>query len=154
MKWITREQVRVGRMGCAWLIRKYIDPEAEFFFAPGPRVAEEAKRAGATPFHAKGAELSAQGDLSSFEVMLRHYNLTGDPALELLAKIVSTADVKDGPYHQPEGPGLKAVTEGILYSLPDDLARLDAGRALYDQLYAYCERMTRSGKPNGMFIEA
>jgi hypothetical protein len=153
VKWMTREQVRVGRMGCAWLIRRFIDPAAEFTFAPGSEVMAEAARTGATPFHAEGAELAQRGDLSSFEVMLEHYQLTGDGALTLLGKIVGTADVKGGRWNQPEGPGLKAATEGILVAQPDDAARLEAGAALYDALYAYCQEMVKRGRPNGMFVE-
>src|SRR5690348_8156191 len=153
VKWIAREQVRVGRMGCAWLIRRFIDPAAEFAFAPGAEVAAEAARTGATPFHAEGAELAQRGALSSVEVMLEHYQLTGDGALVLLGKIVGAADVKGGCWNQQEGAGLKAWMDGILVAQRDDAARLQAGAALYDALYAYCQEMVKRGRPNGMFME-
>ena len=143
MQWITREQVRVGRTGCAWLIQRFVDPQAEFLFAPGDRVVAEAKERGATPFHADGAELATRGTQSSFEVVMERYGLTGDAALVLLSQIVNTADVKDGPYRRPEGPGLKAITEGILTLYPTDAARLNAGAAVFDALYAYCQESVR-----------
>jgi hypothetical protein len=138
-------------MGCAWLIKRHVDPEAEFAFAPGNNLTEEADRLGATPFHVPGSASARQGDRSSFEVMLDHYHLTGDPALVLLGKIVGTADVHTSPWQQPEGPGLKAATEGILAAYPDDPARIQAGMALYDALYAYCREMVKRGKPDGLF---
>jgi len=142
MRWITREQVKVGRMGCAWLIRRFIDPEAEFLFVPGD-VLGEAERLGATAFHVPGSESARQGDVSSFEMMLRRYDLTGDPALVLLGQIVGTADVHTSPWQRPEGPGLKAAAEGIRLFYPDDPARLDAGAALFDALYAYCQHTVK-----------
>ena len=98
MKWITRERIRVGRIGCAWLIKRFIDPQAEFFFVPGPQLREEAGRLGATLFHVEGSELARQGDVSSFEVVMQRYGLGGDAALALLGKIVNTADIKTSPY--------------------------------------------------------
>jgi hypothetical protein len=151
MRWITREQVRVGRMGCAWLIRTFIDSQAEFFFTSGDRVLDEAKRLGATPFHAEGADLAQQGDDSSFEVILRRYNLADEPALALIGRIVNTADVKNSRYQQPEGPGLKAITEGILALYATDEERIQAGMAVYDALYAYAQEMVRRGRPHGAF---
>ncbi len=139
MRWITRDHVKVGRMGCAWLIRRFIDPEAEFLFAPGAAVLQEAERQGATAFHVPGSGLERQGDTSSFEVMLERYHLTDNPALALLGKIVGTADVHTSPWERPEGPGLKAATEGILALYPDDPARLAAAGVLYDAFYAYCQ---------------
>jgi hypothetical protein len=150
MRWITREHVRVGRQGCAWLIRRFIDPQAGFVFAAG-NVLPEAKRLEATAFHVPGSETARVGERSSFEMMLERYNLTGDPALVLLGKIVGTADVANSPHQQPEGPGLKAATEGILAGYPDDQARLDAALPLYDAFYAYCKDCVARGKPNGAF---
>lgn len=151
MRWITREYVRVGRMGIAWLVRRYIDPQAEFSFAPGAQVMSEAERLGATAFHVPGSESARQGEKSSFEVMLERYNLTGDPALVLLGKIVGTADVANSPWQQPEGPGLKAASEGIHAANTDDQARLDAAMPLFDAFYAYCKDAISHGKPNGAF---
>jgi len=152
MKWMTREQVRVGRMGCAWLIQRFIDPGARFLFAPSDVIAA-AEREDATAFHVPGSDTARQGERSSFEVMLDRYHLTGDPALVLLGKIVGTADVANSPWHQPEGPGLKAATEGIRAAQSDDAARLAAGASLFDAFYAYSQDAIKRGRPNGLFLD-
>ena len=154
MQWMTKEHIRVGRMGCAWLIRRFVDPTAEFAFLPSSRLHAEAARLGATLFHAEGAELARRGDVSSFEVVLEHFGLTNDPALVLLGRIVNTADIKQSRYRQPEGPGLRAIADGLALQYTDDHALNEAGARLYDALYAYCQEMVRQGKPNGQFVAA
>jgi hypothetical protein len=149
MKWITRERPKVGRLGCAWLIRRFVDPAAEFYFVAGRDVRAEAERLGATPFHADGAELSRQGDSSSVEVVMLHYGLESDPALALLGRIVNVADIKQSRYDQPEGAGLRAITDGLQLCYADDHALNEAGGRVYDALYAYCQEMVRRGKPAG-----
>jgi hypothetical protein len=149
MKWITREHIRVGRIGCAWLIRRFVDPAAEFYFLPGSQLRAEAERLGATLFHVEGAELARRGNVSSFEIVLEHYHLADDPALALLARIVNTADIKQSPYQQPEGPGLRAIAEGLALEYSDDRALNEAGGRVYDALYAYCQAMIQRGKPDG-----
>lgn len=143
MRWITRERPRVGRIGCAWLIRSFIDPEAEFYFATGGEIRAEAERLGATMFHVEGAELARHGDRSSFEVVIDSFQLGGDPALDLLAQIVNTADVVHSPYGRPEGPGLKAILDGLLHIHADDHAVLEAGVAIYAALHAQCKVIVR-----------
>ncbi|MFO7169456.1 MAG: chromate resistance protein [Chloroflexota bacterium] len=139
MRWITRERVRVGRIGCAWLITRFIDREAELYFVPGAQLRAEAERLGATIFHEHGSELARRGDVSSFEVVMERYGLTGDPALVLLGQIVNTADIRTSPYKRPEGAGLKAITDGLLLLHEDDRAVCEAGFRVYDALYAYCK---------------
>ena len=139
MHWITRERPKVGRIGCAWLIRRLIDPEAIFHFVRGPQLAAEAQRLEARPFHVEGSPLSRHGNVSSFEAVCEHYKLQGDPALELLAQIVNTADIKTSPYQRPEGAGLRAILDGLLLLDADDYAVLDRGLQIYDALYAYCK---------------
>jgi len=153
MKWITRERIKVGRIGCAWLIKRFVDPEAEFFFVAGGALQAEAERLGATPFHVDGSGLARQGLTSSFEVVMERYGLTGDPALALLGRIVNTADIKQSPYGQPEGAGLRAITDGLLLLHADDHALNEAGGRVYDALYAYCQDMIRRGKPHGALKE-
>jgi len=154
MHWITKEHIRVGRMGCAWVIRRFVDPAAEFAFLPSSQLHAEAERLGATLFHAEGAELARRGDVSSFEVVLEHFGLTNDPALVLLGRIVNTADIKQSPFKQPEGPGLRAIADGLVLQYTDDHALNEAGMRLYDALYAYCQDMIRRGKPLGAFAES
>ncbi len=146
MKWITREKVKVDRVACPWLIRKFIDPEAEFLFVPAGQVQEVAAREGAIPFDAPGAELGHHGKECSFEAFLRKYDLSGDPALSLLGKIVNGADTDNTRWNQPEGPGLKAIAEGFRHlGLKDDHEILAKEFVVYDALYAYCRQVTAGG---------
>lgn len=152
MRWITREGVRVDRVACPWLIRKFVDPGAEFFFVPADRVLEEARRLGATPFDVKGVELGHHGQECSFEAIVRKHGLDRDPALVLLGRIVNGADTDNALYEQPEGPGLEAIAEGFRHlGLADDQAILAAESIVYDALYAYCREMILRGKPLGGF---
>jgi hypothetical protein len=146
MNWITRERPKVGRVGCAWLIRR-IDPEAEFFFATGATLESDAARLAATIYHVDGSGLSRQGNSASFEVTCERYNLKeGDPAMQLLCEIVNTADIPRGPTQRPEGPGLRAMIDGLLLIEPDDQKVLAVGAVVYDALYAYCQDAVRRGK--------
>jgi hypothetical protein len=152
MKWITRERVKVDRVACPWLIRKFVDKHAEFFFVPGGKVAGEAQRIGAIPFDVKGAELGHHGEQCSFEAILKKYNLTGDAALVLLGKIVNGADTNNTLWNQPEGAGLEAIAEGFRHlGFKDDHELNSAEWIVYDSLYAYCQEMVRQRRPDGMF---
>jgi hypothetical protein len=152
MKWITRERVKVDRVACPWLIKKFVDPKAEFFFVPASQVPEEARRLNATPFDVKDVELGHHGQECSFEAILKKYDLTADRALVLLGKIVNGADTDNTLWNQPEGPGLEAVAEGFRHlGFKDDHELNSAEWIVYDALYAYCQEMVRQGKPEGMF---
>ena len=152
MKWITREKVKVDRVACPWLIRKFVDKNAEFYYIPADRVMAEASRLGAIPFDAPGAELGHHGQECSFEAILKKYNLTRDPALVLLGKIVNGADTDNTLYHQPEGPGLQAIAEGFRHLGFKDDDEVNAAEWVVDEaLYAYCQEMIRRGKANGAF---
>jgi len=153
MKWITRERVKVDRVACPWLIKKFVDQHAEFVFVPPDKVTEEAKRLGATPYDVKDVELGHHGKECSFEAILKKYDLTTNPALVLLGKIVNGADTDNTLYHQPEGPGLEAIAKGFRHlGYKDDHAVNAAEWIVYDALYAYCQEMARQGKPNGDFV--
>lgn len=152
MKWITRERVKVDRVACPWLIKKFIDPKAEFYFVPVDKVMEEAQRLGATPYDVKGVELGHHGKECSFEAILKKYSLTNNPALVLLGKIVNGADTDNTLWNQPEGPGLNAIAEGFRHlGFKDDHAVNAAEWIVYDALYAYCQEMAKQGKNNGAF---
>jgi hypothetical protein len=152
MKWITRERVKVDRVACPWLIKKFVDKDAEFLFVPGDQVLAEAERLGAIPYDVKGVELGHHGQECSFEAILKKYELASDPALSLLGKIVNGADTDNTLWHQPEGAGLEAVAEGFRHlGYKDDLAQNHAEWIVYDALYAYCQEAIRQRKPNGMF---
>ena len=147
MKWITRERVKVDRVACPWLIRKFVDPQAEFLFVPGDKVIAEAARLGATPYDVPGVELGHHGKECSFEAILKKYNLDREPALALLARIVNGADTDNSLWNQPEGPGLNAIAEGFRHlGYKDDLELNRAEWLVYDALYAYCQEMVRRGK--------
>ena len=152
MKWITRERVKVDRVACPWLIKRFVDKDAEFLFVPADQVLDEARRRGATPFDVKGVELGHHGAKCSFEAILEKYNLTRDPALVLLGKVVNGADTDNALWNQPEGPGLEAVAEGFRHlGFKDDHAVNAAEWIVYDALYAYCQASVRQGKPDGIF---
>ena len=152
MKWITRERVKVDRVACPWLIKKFVDKDAEFVFVPPDKVMEEAKRLGAIPYDVKDVELGHHGKECSFEAILKKYGLTSNPALVLLGKIVNGADTDNTLYSQPEGPGLEAIAEGFRHrGYKDDHAVNAAEWSVYEALYAYCQEMVRQGKPNGDF---
>ena len=152
MRWITREHVKVDRVACPWLIRKFIDTDAEFYFVPAEQVMSEAERLSATPYDVKDVELGHHGKECAFEAILKKYNLTGDPALVLLGKIVNGADTDNTLWHQPEGSGLKAIAEGFSrLGFKDDHEINAAEWIVYDALHAYCREMVRQGKPDGEF---
>jgi hypothetical protein len=152
MKWITRERVKVDRVACPWLIRKFVDPQAEFLFVPVKKVMEVAAREGATPYDVEGVELGHHGKECSFDAILKKFNLTGDRALTLLAKIVNGADTDNTLWNQPESAGLKAVAEGFRHlGFKDDHDLNAAEWIVYDALYAYCQEMVRQGKLDGAF---
>lgn len=152
MKWITRAHVKVDRVACPWLIKKFVDQDAEFYFVPADQVTSEAERLGAIPFDVKGVELGHHGKECSFEAILKKYNLTSDPALVLLGKIVNGADTDNSLWHQPEGPGLNALAEGFRHLDYKDDHEINAAEwIVYDALYAYCQEMIRQGKPDGAF---
>jgi hypothetical protein len=140
MKWVTRERVKVDRVACPWLIKKFIDPDAEFLFVAPGQVDAVAAREGAIPFDAPGVELGHHDSKCSFEAIIERYDLR-DPALELLARIVHGADVAEDLYGQPEAPGLKAIATGFGdLGLKDDHEILAKEFAVYDALYAYCRQ--------------
>ena len=152
MKWITRERVKVDRVACAWLIRKFIDPEAEFLFVPADEVLTVAKRETAIPYDVPNVEFGHHGQECSFDALVKKYELTSNPALVLLAKIVNGADTDNSLWNQPEATGLNAVAEGFRHLGYKDDHDLNAAEwIVYDALYAYCQEMVRRGKPDGAF---
>src|SRR5437588_9886236 len=120
MKWVTREDVKVGRMACSWLIRRFVDPEAEILYVPRDAVQQVVEQDQAIPFHVPRTELAHRGNETSFEAILAKYDLLGDPALALMGRIINGADTDNRRYNQPEGPGVRAVTDGIRYLMESD----------------------------------
>jgi hypothetical protein len=141
MRWATRSGVHIDRAGCAWLIRRHIDPDARFVFVTDPAVAPP----DATPFDMRGVDLGHHGDDCTFETILRRYDLT-DPVLWRLAEIVHEADLDDERYDAPEAPGLDAVLRGLSMICDDDQI-LDLTGPIFDGLYEYHRRALLLDRP-------
>src|SRR5579859_834555 len=139
MKWITRQNASVDRIACPWLIKRFIDPEAEFLYVPAGEVAAGAEREGAIPYDVAGVELGHVDGRCSFESILLKHNLE-DPALERLARIVHGADVTADIGLTPEAAGLKAIAHGFaMVHGVEDHRKLELETPLYDALYAWCQ---------------
>ena len=144
MKWVTRSNVKVDRVACPWLIKRSIDPAAEFLFVAEQELLETARREQATPFDAPrlaGVKLNHRGVRCTFEAILEDYQLT-DPALQRLARIVRAADVKGQEDVAPEGLGLRALAEGFAQLGISDDERLRRQFPVYDALYEYARQLT------------
>src|SRR5438094_1996045 len=139
MKWVTRENANVDRVACPWLIRRFVDEEAEFVFAPRERVMAVAEREGAIPYDVPGVKLGHLEGRCSFESIMLEYGLTGDPALRETARIVHAADVASDVDSVPEGRGLRAIAQGfaLVHGL-EDHRKLELEMPMYDALYAWC----------------
>jgi hypothetical protein len=135
VRWATRCGCHVDRTACVWLIRRFIDPAAEFFFVGEPAEAPE----DAELFDVAGAQLSHHADACSFETFLVEYALE-DPVLAEIAEIVHDADLMDERYSRPESEGLDSIVRGMQLALPDDEALTHHTDALYDGLYSYLRR--------------
>lgn len=136
MKWVTRKNVHVDRVACPWLIKRFVDPNAEFLFVPSEEVQETATRESAIPFDAPGVELGHRGEKCSFDAIIGKYKLT-DPALSELAKIVRAADTNRTDL-AAESIGLEAIAAGSMMIAKDDHDAIEKQAYLYDALYAYC----------------
>src|SRR6516165_8910978 len=145
MKWVTRERPKTDRIACPWLIRKFIDAEAEFLYVPADQVLIVAEREGAHSYDAPGARYTHRDGLCSFEVLVEEYRIE-DPAVHVLARIVHGADVAEDRNATPQSPGLQAVAEGFHYLIPDDDHRqLETEWPVYDALYAWCKHQVGEG---------
>jgi hypothetical protein len=140
VRWATRAGVHIDRAACAWLVRRFIDPDAEFLFVGDP----DEVPADATAFDMRGAELSHHGGDCSFETILRRYHLD-DPVLWDLARIVHEADLADDRYDAPEAPGLDVVLRGLSMVADDQEVIALTGR-LFDGLYEHRRRALLLGK--------
>jgi hypothetical protein len=142
MRWVTREHPQTDRVACPWLIRKFIDPEAEIVYLPPAEVLPYAAQTGGISFDAKGARYTRRDGLCSFEVLVAEYGLGDDPALALMARVVHGADVSEDRGATPESRGLLAIAEGFaMLGLPD-LEQLALELPVYEALYAWAQRQT------------
>jgi hypothetical protein len=137
MKWVTREYVHVDRTACPWLIRRFIDPEAEFIFVPVETIEEIVRKEKAVPYDAPGVELGHHGDKCSFDAIVEKYKIK-DPAVLAVASIVRAADT-DKAEAAPEATGLDAVMTGISIVAKDDHEAIEKAKPVYDAFYTNCK---------------
>ena len=137
MKWVTREKAKVDRIACPWLIKKFVDPEAEFLFVPADQVLQVAKERDAIPFDVPNVELGHQGEKCSFDAIVEKYKLN-DKALLELAKIVRGADTPNRSL-TAESAGLVAIAEGFRAISKDDFDNMEKQFYVYDALYEFCK---------------
>jgi hypothetical protein len=145
MRWVTRERPKTDRIACPWLIKNFIDPEAEFLYVPAEQVLQVATQQDAHSYDAPGAEYTHRDGLCSFEVLLADYELD-DPALALLARIVHGADVADDRDATPQSRGLLAIAEGFHLLELGDHRQLELSLPVYDALYAWCKAEVEAGR--------
>ena len=143
MKWATRPGVHVDRAACAWLIRRFIDPDAEFVFAADPGVIP----ADATPFDMRGAGLGHHQGRCSFETALASFGLDADPTLEEIGHIVHEADLADERYDAPTAAGLDVLIRGLTLTSDSDHGTLAITDRLFDGLYEHTRRQLMTGRP-------
>ena len=137
MKWVTRERPKTDRIACPWLIKKFIDPDAEFIYVRADQVLDVAERVGAHSYDAPGARYTHRDGLCSFEVLVEEFEID-DPAVARLARIVHGADISDDRDATPESRGLLAVAEGFHLLELGDHRQLELSLPVYDALYAWC----------------
>lgn len=135
MKWITRERPKIDRIACPWLIKNFIDKEAEFLFVPDAKVQSTAKKFNAIPYDIPNVEYSHEAELCTFDILVKKYRLE-DPSLHIMAKIVRGADTERFDL-APQSAGLWAISSGLSYNFKNDLEMLEAGMKIYDALYSW-----------------
>ena len=145
MRWVTREHPKTDRIACPWLIRKFIDPDAEIVYLPPDQVLSFTERESAISFDAPGARYTHRGGLCSFEILIEEYKLGDDPALALMARVIHGADVSDGRDATPQYRGLLAIADGFALLGVDDQRQLELELPVYDALYAWAQREITNG---------
>jgi hypothetical protein len=146
MKWITRENANVDRVACPWLIKRFVDPDAEFIYVPAEQVMAEAERQGATPYDVKDVELGHVDGRCSFDSIILKHGLSGNAALMELARVVHAADVSADIDTSPYGRGLNAIAHGFAYVHgKDDHQKIELETPMYDALYAYFQHQVEQG---------
>lgn len=140
MKWVTRARPKTDRIACPWLIKRFIDTDAQIMYVPADQVLETAGRENGRSFDAPGAEFTHRNGKCTFEVLIEDFNLGGDPALERLARIVHAADIEGESETDPLGAGLLAIALGALEIEEDDYRLLEREAFVYDALYGWCRK--------------
>jgi hypothetical protein len=137
MKWITREHPKIDRIACPWLIKNFVDREAEFIYVPKEMVFEKAKTLNAIAYDLPGAEYTHEGDKCTFDYIVKKHKIN-DPAIQQLAEIVRAADT-DSFQLAPQAAGLWAISAGLSYNYKDDHEMLSIGLKIYDALYSWAK---------------
>jgi rhodanese-related sulfurtransferase len=137
-RWVTRERPKIDRIACPWLIRRFVDPDAEFLYVPTPEVRKVAEQKSAVPYDIPDVEFSHDGEKCSFDAFVHVFNLK-EPALDELAVIVRGADTNRLDL-APQSPGLLAISLGLSRNFADDHEMLEHGMVVYDALYAWCRQ--------------
>ncbi|MDP9269540.1 MAG: chromate resistance protein [Chloroflexota bacterium] len=138
MKWVTREHPKTDRIACPWLIRKFIDPDAEIVYVPRDKVLDYAATEGATSFDAPGATYTHRDGKCSFETLVEEFHIA-DPAVAVLARVVHGADVAEDHDATPQSAGLLAIADGFALLGIDDQRQLELELPVYDALYAWAQ---------------
>jgi len=139
MQWVTREHPHTDRIACPWLIKRFIDPEAQIAYVPRDEVLEFARREGAISFDAPNAKFTHRDGLCSFEVLVEEYELGGDAALALVARVVHGADISEDADATPQSRGLEAIARGFMELGVDDQEQLRLELPVYDALYEWAK---------------
>lgn len=137
MKWITRERPKIDRIACPWLIKNFVDRDAEFIYVPKEQVIDQSKKLQAIPYDIPGAEYSHYGNQCTFDYIVKKHSIT-DPAVQQIAMIVRGADT-DNFQLAPQAAGLWAISAGLSYNLKDDYELLQTGMKMYDALYSWAK---------------
>jgi len=140
MQWVTREHPHTDRIACPWLIRRFIDADAEIAYVARDDVLAYAAREGATSFDAPGAMYTHRDGMCTFETLIADYKLGDDPALVLMAKVVHGADVSEDADITPQSRGLEAIARGFMHLGLDDQRQLELELPVYDALYAWAQQ--------------
>lgn len=139
MKWITRERPKIDRIACPWLIKNFVDTNAEFIYVPKEQVFAKAEELKAIPYDLPGAEYSHEGDFCTFDYIIKKHNIT-DSAIDQMAVIVRAADT-DSFELAPQAAGLWAISAGLSYNIKDDHEQLAIGMKMYDALYSWAKHV-------------
>ena len=137
MKWITRERPKIDRIACPWLIKNFVDTEAEFIYVPKENVFKESENSGAIPYDIPGAEYSHEGEYCTFDFIIKKHQLT-DNALQQMAVIIRGADT-DRFDLAKQSAGLWAISAGLSYNYKNDFEMLEIGMKIYDALYSWAK---------------
>jgi hypothetical protein len=135
MKWITRERPKIDRIACPWLIKNFVDPDAEFIYVPKDIVFEKAKEFNAIPYDLPGAEYTHEGEFCTFDYIVKKHKII-DTAVQQIAEIVRGADT-DSFELAPQSAGLWAISAGLSHNYKDDHEMLSIGMRIYDALYSW-----------------